>query len=82
MKKTQKAKVMNYMKEHGEISQRDAYKMGIYRLAAVIWDLIHEDHIYIKSERRKVQNSDGSFSRVGFYSLPDNQMSIDEFLEE
>lgn len=66
---TQKQKVMNYMKNHGEISQRTANMLGVYRLAAVIWDLIHEDHIYIKSERRKVQNRDGSFSYVGFYRL-------------
>lgn len=66
---TQKQKVMNYMKNHGEISQRTAYMMGVYRLSAVVWSLIHEDHIFIKSERRKVQNRDGSFSYVGFYSL-------------
>ena len=66
---TQKTKVMNYMKYHGEISQRTAYMMGVYRLSAVVWSLIHDDHIFIKSERRKVQNRDGSFSHVGFYRL-------------
>lgn len=82
MKKTQHEKVYDYMKEHGEISQRDAYKMGIYRLAAVIWDLKHNAGYFIKSDMREVTNQDGSKTKVAFYSLPDNQMSIDEFITE
>ena len=75
-------KVYEYMKNNGEISQREAYKMGIYRLAAVIWDLKHKAKYFIKSDLREVVNQDGSKTKVAFYSLPDNQMSIDEFLEE
>lgn len=72
MKQTHIDKVYNYMLNHGEISQRTAYMMGVYRLSAVIWVMKRDRKIPIKTEMREVINKDGSKSRVGFYSLINN----------
>lgn len=79
MGQTQADRVYEFMRHNGEISQRDAYKMGIYRLAAVIFDM-KEAGLLIKTEIRTVRNQDGTKSRVGFYSLLNNdtyQMKLD-----
>lgn len=36
---TQNEKVLEHMRQHGKISQRDAVKFGCYRLSARIHDL-------------------------------------------
>ena len=61
-------KILRYMEVMGEITQRDAYRMGIYRLASRINDL-RKDGVEIKTEMREVTNADGSKSRVAVYSL-------------
>lgn len=63
---TQCEKVLDYIDRHGEITQRDAYKMGIYRLSARIKDL-KDGGVKIDSFRRDVINTDGSESRIGVY---------------
>jgi len=65
---TQNARVLEFMKEGGEISQRDAYKMGIYRLSGRIFDLKARGEKII-TIMRTVENADGSKSRVAFYRL-------------
>lgn len=65
---TQNARVLEFMKEGGEISQRDAYKMGIYRLSGRIFDLKARGEKII-TIMRTVENVDGSKSRVAFYRL-------------
>lgn len=63
----QQRRVYEYLKTHKEISQREAFKMGIYRLSAVVFEL---KKLYpIKSDWRTVKNTDGTVSRVAFYSL-------------
>ena len=65
---TQSEKIINYMKTHGSITARQAYHMGIMRLASRISDLKREGH-KITSETIKVKNRDGSSSYVSKYSL-------------
>lgn len=60
-------KVMRAL-EQGNLSQRDAYKMGIYRLAAVVHDL-REAGVNIYTERRMVDNADGTRSNIAVYWL-------------
>ena len=68
MKQNQSEKIVEYMRRHGEITQRDAYWIGCQRLASRIHDL-KEQGIGIKTETRKVRNSDGSYSHIAVYSL-------------
>lgn len=74
---TQKVKAMNFMRAYGEMSQRDGFNIGIYRLADVVFRM-KKDGILIHTEIRKVLNSDGSTSRVAFYSLisDENQLTL------
>lgn len=60
--------VSNFIEEHGEISQRDAYLLGVYRLSARIFDLKASGR-NVTTSMREVTNSDGSVSRVAFYSF-------------
>ena len=73
----QKNKVYNFMKTYGEISQRDGFNIGVYRVADVIFRMKKEG-ILVKTELRKVFNADGSTSRVAFYSLisDENQLTL------
>ncbi len=34
-------KVLEYIQEHGSITQRDANTIGVGRLSARVWDFIH-----------------------------------------
>lgn len=65
---TQSKQIYDFMKANGGITQRDAYKMGIYRLASRIWDLKEAGH-HIVSTTIEVTNADGSKSRVARYAL-------------
>lgn len=65
----QQQRVINYMRSYGEITQREAFFLGIYRLSAVIYEI--KKSMPIRSEWRMVTNADGSKSRVAFYSIID-----------
>lgn len=65
---TQTEKILNYMEEHGSITARQAYKMGIMRLASRISDLRVAGY-RIKTENVKVKNRDGSHSHIAKYSF-------------
>lgn len=65
---TQCEKILNYIKEHGSIDARQAYKLGIMRLASRISDLRVAGY-KIKSDTKKVKNRDGSSSYVSVYSF-------------
>ena len=65
---TQCERIVNFITEHGSITDRQARKLGVGRLASRIWDLKNAG-FKIKSELIKVKNSDGSYSRVGNYSV-------------
>ena len=60
--------VLRHIELWGKITQRDAYHMGIYRLASRVNDLRREG-VDIKTEMVEVTNADGSKSRVAVYSL-------------
>ena len=70
---TQCEKILNYIEEHGSITARQAYKLGIMRLASRISDLRREGHL-IKTEDIKVKNRDGSHSYIAKYSLIKKEM--------
>lgn len=65
---TQADKILSYMKEHGEITQRDAVRLGCYRLSARIADL-RRDGYAIRTEFKSVKNMDGGRSTIGVYKL-------------
>ena len=66
MKQTDK--IIAFCKAHGSITQRDAFKLGIYRLAPRIIDLRNAGYV-IGVESLTVINSDGSKSRVAKYTI-------------
>lgn len=76
---TNKTKIIHYLNRYGSITQRQAYNIGVDRLAARISDL-RADGIPIKTEMKEVTNADGSKSRIGVYSYDrvtggDNQVA-------
>lgn len=68
---TQCEKVLNYMKDHGSITSRQAYHLGIMRLASRISELKTAGY-KIKSESVKVKNRDGSSTYIAKYSFLKN----------
>lgn len=65
---TQCETILNYIEEHGSITARQAYKLGIMRLASRISDLKKAGY-NIKSDTVKVKCRDGSVSYVSRYSM-------------
>ena len=73
MKTTQCEKILDYMQEHGGITQLDAYlDIGCWRLASRISDLKKRGYP-IKREIIKVQNRYGESVAVAKYSLQDKE---------
>ena len=68
MTMTQCEKVLEFIKTHGSITARQAYHMGIMRLASRISDLRRAGY-KIKTEDVKVKNRDGSNSYIAKYSF-------------
>ena len=71
---TQVEKVEKALLNRGYITARQAYHMGIMRLASIIWTIKNEDVEFsskylITTETLKVKNRDGSFSYVAKYVL-------------
>jgi hypothetical protein len=66
MKQTDK--ILAYCAVHETITQREAFKLGIYRLASRMYDLGRMGYRILK-EDIKVQNADGSFSWITRYSI-------------
>ena len=62
-------KIIRYMEKNGEITQRDAFFMGIQRLASRIHDIKRSGDYKIKTEMRKVKNADESETYIAVYSL-------------
>lgn len=67
-KTTQIQKIVEFCKARTWITQRDALKLGIYRLASRIFDM-KELGYRIISEFIEVTNIDGTTSRVKRYSI-------------
>lgn len=61
-------KILAFCKAHGSITQRDAFKLGIYRLAPRIINLRNAGYV-IGVESMTVVNRDGSKSRVAKYTI-------------
>lgn len=72
---TQADDILAYMKEHGSITQAEAYTLGCTRLSGRIWDLKHEGY-NITSEWRKVANRRGGHSTVKAYKLAEVQNGL------
>lgn len=68
-KVTQIQKIVAFCKAHkNQITARDAYKLGIMRLASRISDMNRLGY-WIRSELITVENADGSKSRVARYTI-------------
>ena len=68
-KVTQIQKIVNFCKAHNnQITARDAYKLGIMRLASRISDMKRLGY-WVHSELVEVENADGSNSRVARYTI-------------
>lgn len=71
---TQVQKVLAYMKRHKYITQLDAIRdLGVMRLGARIWELIHKHEIAIDSDFITVRNRDGEKCEVKRYWLAEEQ---------
>ena len=68
MKDTQIRKIENFCKVKTWITQRDALKLGIYRLASRISDMKAMGY-QIVTEYVRVRNQDGSYSRIARYMI-------------
>ena len=62
-------KVIEFLKTHESMTQRDADYLGIKRLASRIWDIRHKLNVPIEREMIEVRNADLTYSRVARYSL-------------
>ena len=69
--------VVEFLNKYGSMTQRDADRIGIKRLASRVCDL-NQMGIGIRSERIRVTNSDGSHSYVAKYSMKGGQGSWTE----
>ena len=66
---TQKEKILQYLKDHGTITTREAFlNIGVTRLASRIWDLRNDGYNIIR-EMVKVKNRDGETCTVAQYRL-------------
>lgn len=66
---TQKEKILQYLKEHGTITTREAFvNLGVTRLASRIWDLRNDGYNVIR-EMISVKNRDGEKCTVAQYRL-------------
>ncbi len=65
---TQAEKILAFCKDHGSITQRQAFQLGIYRLASRMYDLGRAGYL-VKKETLKVKNRDGSFSWITRYRI-------------
>lgn len=64
----QTQRVINYLKTHDGITQRDALGLGIYRLASRISEIKKAGYGIITTTR-EVTNVDGTTSRIAVYHL-------------
>lgn len=65
---TQNEMILKFLQENGQITTYDAFKMGITRLSARIYELKERGH-NIFSERRKYKARDGKVKQYELYKL-------------
>lgn len=68
MANKQTQQIYDYMVKHGSITQADAIRLGIYRLASRIWDL-RSSGVHIISSSEQVTKADGTKTRIARYSI-------------
>lgn len=69
---TQEQRVIDYLKNHKEITPREAYfDLGIMNLARVVSQLIHKRGYQIYKTDRTAKNKFGEKCRFKVYSLTD-----------
>lgn len=69
---TQELKIIEYMRKKGGITQREAVKLGCFRLSARIYDLRKMGY-GIKSETVAVKTQSGGYAYVARYSLEERK---------
>ena len=74
MKRQQKHRVIEFMKRHGGITSYEAFQeLGITRLAAVIYDLRHEEGRNIVTEKRTVKTRSGRTATIAHYKFGEEE---------
>lgn len=61
--------VLLYLREHGRITTYDAFRHGITRLSARIWDLRHKQNVAISKKRVNYRARDGKYKHYDVYRL-------------
>lgn len=69
---SQADEILAYMKEHGSITQMEAYGLGCMRLPSRIHDLKKEGYI-IQDSWKRVENRRGGMTQVKAYRLAEVQ---------
>ena len=67
---SQALEVIDYIRDNGSITTKDATDIGIYRLSARIYD-IRAFGITVDKEMVTVKNRKGEDCRVARYTIPD-----------
>lgn len=73
-KRTQADKVIEYINRYGSITQKDANILGVFRLAARVYDINNSmdpkyRRIHIIAEKDKELNQDGEMTEFARYRL-------------
>lgn len=70
MKEKQRAKILEYLKKHGSITQLEALQeIGCMRLATRIWELKNWDGYVIRTDTEYYTNSQGERKHYARYVL-------------
>lgn len=67
--KTQNEQVKEYLEEHGKITDRQAYRLGIRRLSARIWELRRKPYYLPISTKYKTVKTKTGKAVIGEYYL-------------
>lgn len=65
--------ILQYMQDHGRITTYDAFRHGITRLSARIWDLKHKQGVKITKARVNYKAKDGRYKHYDVYMLGGGQ---------
>lgn len=65
---TQEKQIVEYCRTHIWITQKDAFLLGIGRLASRIWDMEEAGYVIIR-EPIKVEKADGTSTYVKRYAI-------------
>lgn len=74
-KHTQAYDVYEYIKEHGSISQMQAYELGITRLGGIVYNLKNTYGMNIETEMVKTKNRYGHLTQYAVYKFAEEPVS-------